>query len=319
MSRWHKTEFDMLPEHAFKPRGGRFGGAMTLEGGKGDAPAPDPRMGEAALKQIELNERIYDDYNTQDRPWMRDLANRAIGVSEGNLGLSRRAADNADALANYQLNNMKEHDARYWSVAVPYEDQLLQDSKRFDTAEYKQGQVDKAIGDVQQSFDKVQEQGTRAMMGMGINPNSGKFASAARESDFAKAKAMSDAANKTRAAAEQVGLATKMQMYGGMKGLAGLGATNAGLATSAMGAGLGAIGAAQNAGAGMMSAGNSYLGANNAAAGVMNSGVSAGISGYGNYVGLQQNAAQMNSANDPFNTILGAAAGVGTKWALGKV
>jgi hypothetical protein len=27
----------------------------------------------------------------------------------------------------------------------------------------------------------------------------------------------------------------------------------------------------------------------------------------------------MNSANDPFNTILGAAAGVGTKWALGKV
>jgi hypothetical protein len=128
---------------------------------------------------------------------------------------------------------------------------------------------------------------------------------------FEQAKAMASAANKTRMAADQVGLSTKMQMYGGMKGLAGLGATSAGLAVSGIGAG-------NQSGQGMTSANSSYLNANNAAAGVYNSGVSSGIQGLGSYTSLGQKATEINNASDPFSTILGAAAGVGTAYGLKK-
>lgn len=364
MSRWHTTEFDLLPERAFQPRGWK-GGGMTLEGGgKGSAPAPDPRMGQAALDQIELNKRIYEDYRNNDAPWMRELANRAIGISEGSaglardqfdfsrgvaneqlgmareqLGLTRSALERANALSDYQLEQMRFNDNRYRTVGIPFEDQLLSDVNRYDSAGYKQGQINAARADVQESFDNAQRQGLRSMMRRGVNPNSYSFASAASGGDLARATAMASAANKTRMAADQVGLSTKMQMYGGMKGLAGLGATNAGLANSAIGAGTGAIGAgmgAMNAGVGamgignsaiggmqsgagsMMGAGSGYLNANNAALGGFNSGMSAGISGFGNYSNLGIQASQVNQANDPFNLMLGAAAGVGTQYALKK-
>lgn len=301
MSRWHTTEFDLLPERAFRPRGWK--GGMTLEGGgKGAAPAPDPRMGEAALKQIELNEKVYNDYRSSDMPWMR-------GVAEEALGISRRNADRAGALSDYQLDSMKFNDNRYRTVGIPYEDQLLSDVKRFDSQGYKSQQVASAMGDVQQGFSGAAEQQRRGLARMGVNPNSGKFAAANAGMGFEQAKAMANAANKTRMAADQIGLSTKMQMYGGMRGLAGLGATSAGLATNAMGTG-------NQSGAGMTGAAGSYLNANNSALSGYNSGTAAGIQGYGNYAKLGIDAANVNAQNDPFNTMLGAAAGVATSKAM---
>lgn len=297
MSRWHTTEFDLLPERAFQPRG--FKSSMTLEGGgKGDAPAPDPRMGEAALKQIELNEKVFNAYRNEDMPWMRGIAEQALGISKAN-------ADRAGALSDYQLDQMNFNDNRYRTVGIPFEDQLLQDVKRFDSQGYKDQQVASAMGDVQQGFSGASEQQRRGLARMGVNPNSGKFAAASANMGFEQAKAMANAANKTRMAADQIGLSSKMQMYGGMKGLAGLGATNAGLAT-------GGIGAGNSSGMGMTSAGGSFLNANNAALSGFNAGTSAGISGYGNYANLGINAANVNAQNDPFNMMLGAATGVAT-------
>lgn len=272
---------------------------------KGDAPAPDPAMGAAALKQIELNEKQYNDYRTQDMPWMRGIAEEALGISRSN-------AARAGALSDYQLEQMKFNDNRYRTVGIPFEDQLLEDVKRFDSEGYKTQQVASAMSDVQQGFSGAAEQQRRGLARMGVNPNSGKFAAASANMGFEQAKAMANAANKTRMAADQVGLSAKMQMYGGMKGLAGLGATSAGLATGAMGMG-------NSSGAGMTGAAGSYLGANNAALSGFNSGMSAGIQGLGNYSNLGIQAASANAQNDPFNTMLGAATGIGTKWALGKV
>lgn len=348
MSRWHTTEFDLLPERAFQPRG--FKSGMTLEGGgKGDAPAPDPRMGEAALKQIELNEKVFNAYRNEDMPWMKTIAERAMGISQDSAGLARdqfgfsrdlanrqlgmaqTQVDRSNALADYQLEQMKFNDDRYRNVAIPFEDQLLKDVNRFDSAGYKQGQINAAKADVQESFDNAQQQGLRGMMRRGVNPNSYSFVSAANGGDLAKATAMASAANKTRMAADQVGLSSKMQMYGGMKGLAGLGATNAGLAAgsigtgfnglnagvSALGVGNGALGAMQSGAGGMMSAAGGYLGANNAALSGFNGGMSAGISGMGQYTQLGQSATQINNASDPMGTILGAATGAGMSYLTG--
>ena len=240
MSRWSGEFGPDLPVNAFRPRNGRKGG-MTLEGGgKGGAPAPDPRMGEAALEQINLNKQIYQDYRTQDMPWMRGIAEEVVGISRGN-------AARAQALADYQLASMRRNDERYWNTAVPFEDRLLQDVNRFDSQAYKDQQVAQALADTQTQFSNAQAQQQRGLARMGVNPNSGRAQALANQTSIAQAAAMASAANKTRQAAEQVGLSTKMQMYGGMRGLAGLGATNAQL-------GLGAMGTSNQSAAGMTGA-----------------------------------------------------------------
>ena len=299
MSRWTGEFGPDLPVNAFRPRNGRKGG-MTLEGGKGKAPAPDPRMGEAALQQIALNREIFEDYRANDRPWMRDIANQVIGITRGN-------ADRSQALADYQLDAMRRNDERYWNTAVPFENRLLEDVNRFDSQAYKDQQVAQALADTQTQFSNAQAQQQRGLARMGINPNSGRAQDLANQTSIAQAAAMASAANKTRMAAEQVGLSTKMQMYGGMRGLAGLGATNAQL-------GLGAMGTSNQSAAGMIGAAGSYLGANNAALGAMNSGMSAGIQGLGSYNQLQQNAVKINNDADPFASILGAGAQLGAAW-----
>lgn len=262
-------------------------------------------MGEAANRQIELAERQFKDYQDNDRPWMR-------GIAEESLGISRRNAERAGALSDYQLESMRFNDARYRNVGIPFEDRLLEDVNRFDSQGYKDQQVASAMADVQSGFSGAAEQQRRGLARMGVNPNSGRSMAMGNALGFEQAKAMANAANKTRMAADQVGLSSKMQMYGGMKGLAGLGNASAGLAMNAMGTG-------NQSGAGMTGAGSSFLNSNNAAFGSSMAGMSAGIQGMGAYTSLGQRAAEINNANDPFSTILGAAAGVGTKWALGKV
>lgn len=299
MGRWTGEFGPDLPINSFRPRNG-IRGSMTLEGGKGDAPAPDPRMGEAALKQIELNEKVYRDYREQDMPWIRSVADEVLGISRGNAARSQ-------ALADYQLEAMRRNDARYWNTAVPFEDRLLQDVNRFDSQAYKEGLVNQALADTQAQFSNAQTQQQRGLARMGVNPNSGRAMALGNQTAIAQAAAMASAANKTRQAAEQIGLSTKMQMYGGMRGLAGLGATNAQL-------GLGAMGAGQSAAAGMTGATGSYAAANNAALGAMNSGVSAGIQGLGSYNQLQQNAVKINNDADPTSAILGAASTLGAAW-----
>lgn len=262
-------------------------------GGKSSAPAPDPRMAEAALKQIALNERQYQDYRTKDMPWIREISEQALGISRDN-------ANRSGALADYQLGQMKRNDERYWGTVAPLENELISDARRFDSDAYKEGMVGRAMADTQQSFDNAMAQGLRMKTRMGVNPASGGFFDP--QMDIGKATALASAANKTRLAADQVGLSTKLQTYGGIRGIAGLGAANAQLA-------MGGIGSGNASGAGMTGAAGSYLGANNAALGAFNSGTSMGIQGLGNYTQLGQSASQINNANDPFATILGAAAG----------
>lgn len=268
-------------------------------GGKSKAPAPDPRMAEAANRQIDLAEKQWEDYQANERPWMRGIADRAVGVSERN-------ASKAAELTDYQLGVMRKNDDRYWNTAIPYEDELLGDVRRFDSDSYKQAQVNTATADVESAFGNVEGQNRRALARSRGGPSQASMEAGAPMS-IAKASALASAATKTRMAADQIGLSTKMQMYGGMRGLAGLGANNAGLAMGAMGAG-------QGAAAGMSGAAGSYAGANNAAFSANIGGRSAGISGMGQYTQLGQNAAKINNDADPTAAIIGAAVKVGTTY-----
>ncbi len=267
---------------------------------KKDAPDQDPRFAEAALAQIKLAEKQYSDYRAEDMPWIKDIANRALGVSEAN-------ADRAAELSGYQLGSMKRNDARYWDTAVPFENALLEDVNRFDSQAYKDQQRAQATADVTQAFDSTREQTARGLQRKGVNPNSGAFAAMQNQTDIAQASALANAANKTRLAADQVGLSTKMQMYGGMRGLAGLGATNAQLGINSMSTG-------NQSAQGMTNSAGSYLNANNAAMSTYSNANSSGINSYGGLYNGQLNAYQMESANDPTATLLGAGAQMGAAY-----
>ncbi len=280
-------------------------GFILYGGGKGDAPAPDPRMGEAAARQIALAERQWEDYIREggDRDWMRGIANEAMGIS-------RSTAERSNALSDYQLEQMRMNNDRYWGNTVPYQDRVNSEIDRLFSPEGIRNQVDRATADVTGAMSNARAQGLRTMQRMGVNPMSGAFGENNNAMSVQQAQAMASAANKTRTAAEQAGLASRFQSLGAKLGMAGLGATNAGLATSALGLGLGA-------GQGMTGAGAASIGANNQSFGSAMGGMSAGIQGLGSFTGLQQNAAQINNQNDPFATLLGAGTTLGAAW-LGR-
>ena len=269
-----------------------------------DIPGPDPNVGTASREQIALNRDIFNDYRDNERPWMRNITEEALAIQRGN-------AERSQALSDYQLDSMRRNDQRYWGVGVPFENRLLEDVNRFDSQAYKDGLVNQALADTQAQFSNAQAQQQRGLARMGVNPNSGRFQALGAQMGIEQAKAMATAANKTRHAADQIGLSTKMQMYGGMRGLAGLGATNAQL-------GMGAMGVGNQSASGMTNSAGAYLSANNNALGAFNSGMSSGIQGLTGYSNLGIQAANVAAQNDPLSTILGAASGVGTGWALKK-
>jgi hypothetical protein len=238
-------------------------------------PAPDPRAGQAALEQAELAKRMYDDYVAPggERDLQRRVTNQALGIYD-------RA------------------DQRYQSVGIPMEDALISEVNEQDSPAYREAAVQRAMADGQMQFGQARQAGIRAMERRGVNPSSGAFQAMMADGGVQQATAMATAANKTRLAAQQVGLANKMQLYGGMKGIAGLG--------SSMQAAQGMTGAVSS------SIANDATMQNSA-----NYGMAAGIGGYNNYYGNIVKGYQAAAEGNPLNTMLGAAAGAATKYGLG--
>jgi hypothetical protein len=266
--------------------------------GGGGPPPPDPRVGQATLEEVQLAREMWHAYMAPggDRDWQRGITSEALGIF-------RRSDQRAGEQQAYQLEQSRKNDARYWGTAVPYEDRLIKQVEDQDSEAFREAQVTRALADTQRQVDSSRQQGIREMTRRGASPESGAYAAMMNDGGRAQAMAMATAANKTRLAAQQVGLSNKMQMYGGMKGLAGLGATSAQLA-------LGAGGQALNAAGGMSNAAQGSINANNATYAARTQGVNTGIQGYNNYYG--NIVAGVNAANqgDQTGQILGTVAGI---------
>lgn len=268
---------------------------------KKDAAAPDPAIGQATMRQIELAEKQWEEYVKEggDRDWLR-------GVTEEALAIQRQTSDKAAELSDYQLASMQRNDDRYWNTTVPYQDMVDTEIERLYSDAGIQNQVNNATADVNAAMSNANAQAQRGLTRMGVNPNSGAYGNMANATSLQQATAMAAAANKTRTAAEQAGLASRFQSLGAKLGIAGLGATNAGLATSALGTGLSAAG-------GMTGAAANNIGANNQTFSATMNGMSQGISGATNLYSAQANAQQQanNASGEMFGAILGAGAQLG--------
>lgn len=259
--------------------------------GKSKAPAPDPRMGEAAARQIGLAERQYADFMAPggDRDFMRGIANESIGIQRDLVG-------RANAMSDYQLGQMRFNDGQ----ANLLSRQLMADVQRINPNQL----AGQAAAGARRELGIAKDIRRRDLERRGVNPFSGRALGDSRAMAIDEASAVNSASMKTRMAAEQLGLANKMQLFGGLRGLGGLGA---GVAGQMMGITSGAAGS-------MTGSAGTSVSANNAGFNSAMGGMSAGIGGLGQFSQLRQNAAQINNAANPFPALLGAGATLGAAW-----
>lgn len=258
-----------IPDHdeeGFQPRGRNSG--MRLYGGKGggSAPAPDPAIGAAAMKNVELGQNWLDFAKDQ--------------FAEGNKRQEVTDALNTKVI-NQQLDTQgqastwaQQDRERTLNTFQPVEDAFVKTAQEYDTPEKQAEAAATAKADVIAAADQAKASGVRQMAAMGVSPDSGRFAGITRAADTNTALASAGAQNNARQVVRDKGLALKADAINMGKGLASSTAAAYGIGTNA-----GNSAVANNATANnqfsqngqIMSQGfGGAIGANNSAGGILN-------------------------------------------------
>lgn len=261
------------------------------------AAPPDPRLIDAQIRSMGIQDSAIQQILSN--------SNRMMPLQEEQMqfGLktARQAYDDSQADRQFALSRR--------SMLSGAQDQLFRDAQGFNTDARRAELAGQAAGDVTQAFGLARGQQTRAMQAMGVNPDSGRFAAMGNQMTAQQALAQASAMNKVRQAARMEGY---MLNDRASNALAGYPAMASGLNTQGAGFGAAGLGLA-NSGLGGM---NSGFGAAGGMAGQMGSNAAGMYNAEANYKNGQDKIA---ADSNPFNTMLGAAAGVGTSWALGGV
>lgn len=270
-----------------------------MKGGS-SAPDPDPKIGEAALKQAETGEQ-----------WL-SFAKDAFAVSQDRQkeldALTTRVTEQQLGLATDQANWSREDRERYESVYRPIENKYIEEATNYASPERQAQAAAEAQSDVQSAAAGARAASERNNAAMGIDPRSGRAGGVQATSDMGIALAEAGAANNARTAVRDKGLALTADVAN-----MGRGATSAAAAGAA-----GSVGASGTALSGAQASNAQAL----AAPSVVAQGFSGAMQGYGgqastlnqqygiqsqNWQAQQQMAAQSASG---FGSFLGGVAGL---------
>lgn len=222
MARWHKTEWDMLPMHAFRPRPG---GGMTLEGGGPSTPAPDPRLVEAQVHNL----GIQDDMIQQIIQNTQDMAPIQKEQTQFALDTARQSWDQSQADREYALGRRDQ--------LTGLQDTMIKDARTFNTEARREELAGQAAADVSQAYTSAQRTQAAEMARMGVNPADGKYGSMANTLSANTALASAQAKNGARTVARQEGRALTDRAANALAGYPAMG-----MQTTAATAGYGAMG-----------------------------------------------------------------------------
>jgi hypothetical protein len=262
------------------------------------APAPDPAIGVAAQANAEVgrealafNKQVYED----NKPRQALTDEYSIKAADASLA----SMDSSTALAKDYADYMK-------GTFRPVEGAIVGEAMKDTTGEQEQAATDAGAG-VDTQFNAQRENTARGMASLGINPNSGKWATVNQQSGDQQAASKADAMNKARLATKQISWAKKMDAAGLGRNLPSSQATSAGLALTAGNsatANVGAGSAAANASAGLMNQGfNTSVGANTASGNLYLGQYDAQMRGYA------ANTAASGQASAGIGSAIGTAAG----------
>lgn len=209
MSRWHKSEWDLLPERAFQPKFGTgpFSYGMTLEGGKGGkAPDPNPGMIASAQASERVGNRALDlqeDYMNWSRSFYDEMRPTIKKLADQEYEIAAANKQRADEYADYERETYR-----------PLEKSIVKAAEEYDTEAKREQLGRQAAGDVTQAFDVTRNQLSRDLQQRGIRPDSGAFAALNTKLATQEALARAGAATNARNQAEDLGYARKLDAAG---------------------------------------------------------------------------------------------------------
>ena len=254
-----------------------------------NAPAPDPRLVEAQIKSM----GIQDDAIKRVMQQSDEIQPLQKEQLQFGLDTARTAYDQSQQDRTWMLD-------RRGSLTT-MQDTLAQDARSFNTEDKANELAGKAMADVNQGFANVEGQQTRAMARMGVTPGSGKALAMGNQTAIAKATALAAAGSGARDRARTEGYALTDRATNALAGYPAMG-----MQATGAGAGYGASGTAiANQGlAGM----NSGYGAAGTMAGQMGSNATGMFGAQASYkVGADKAAADAN----PMGALIGAGAQLG--------
>lgn len=220
MSRWHRTEFDLLPEQAFQPRPG---GGMTLEGG-GGGKVDNSAQNYAAMQQAALS--------AEQLAWAKE-----IYASEAPQRAA--ASEMGNAVSQAQLDQMRQQtqiaaqgQQDYEQIYRPNEQRLAAEAAAYDTPERRAAEAAAASAQVEQQIAAQRGASMRDLERSGVNPASGKVAAIQGSMDLGAAKLKAGASTAAAKNVETVGRAMRSDVANLGRGIASSQATNAALASN---------------------------------------------------------------------------------------
>lgn len=202
--------------------------------GSSSAPAPDPKIGEAALLQAQTGQE-----------WL-GFARDAFAVSNERQAeldaLTKQVTEMQIGVMGDQAEWMRADRERYETDFRPLEDEFLQEAKDYASPERQDAAAAEAKADVQTAASGARAAAQRDAASMGINPNSGRYAGIDRASEMGTALATAGAQNTARNAVRDKGLALKADAVNLGRGLP---AQSAQAAAMGLSAGSNAVGLGQ--------------------------------------------------------------------------
>lgn len=281
--------YAMNPLGAFVPRW--RGGPMRLHGGKGgSAPPPDPRLIEAQIRSMGIQDSAIEGIMANTR----EMAPLQKQQMQFGLDSARTAYTQSQDDRGFMLSRR--------GMLSGLQDTMSRDATSFNAAGRQDELAGQATADVGMAFDNARQQQERGLERSGIAPGSGRSMALAQQGSLAEARAKAGAFTKTREAARLEGYSLTDRASNALSGYPAMG-----MAATGSGAGFGA------SGLGMANAGlaglNSGYGQAAGVAGQLGQNATSAFSAQGNY---KNQSDQIANASDPFQTILGAAAGAGS-------
>lgn len=274
-------------------------GRHVCFGGKGggSAPAPDPQIGEAALRNAKLGEDwlgFAREQFTIGNERQNDMDALTKQVTQQQIDTQNKSNQRADEQWKY-----------YQEQFQPVEKQMAEEAMSYDSEERKAAAAGQAGMEAAKQFAAARDANNRNMARMGVNPNSGKFAanqnSMAVQEALGKASAMTGARNRIA----DMGIMLR-------KDAANFGRNMPGTAAQSYGVGLNA----GNSAMANQAAANANWQANNSAMSQGFSGAMQGASNQANILNQQYNS-QLNAWSAQQQANATSAAGIGS--AVGSI